>query len=172
VVAVKAVRLDSFLKQQNVSNVDLLKIDVEGADFLVLESFNWEKYRPEVVMVEFMDSRSQKNFNYDHHAMVRFMDKIGYVAYTSEWAPIVDYYSPGKVNKPHQWIRLKKYSPNDRPDWGNLIFIPVAAEAKFYSTARKYILGRQFVHVLLFPRRMAAKIPFLKKVYRAMKRNG
>src|SRR5271170_2756985 len=38
-VAVRAVRLDSFVAEQNIGAIDFLKIDTEGNDFAVLESF-------------------------------------------------------------------------------------------------------------------------------------
>lgn len=38
-------------------------------------------------MTEFMDSRPEKNFWYDHHEVVRYMQARGYCASVSEWAP-------------------------------------------------------------------------------------
>jgi len=41
--------LDTYLLS---TNINFLTIDVEGMDFNVLRSNNWEKYRPEVVLFE------------------------------------------------------------------------------------------------------------------------
>ena len=51
---INAVTLDSILEEVNVDNlkIDLLDIDVEGADFKVLEGFSIEKYKPELICVE------------------------------------------------------------------------------------------------------------------------
>ena len=51
---INAVTLDSILEEINVDNlkIDLLDIDVEGADFKVLEGFSIEKYKPELICVE------------------------------------------------------------------------------------------------------------------------
>lgn len=43
--------LDKYLPS-NVSHIDLLDVDVEGLDLEVLESNDWKKYRPSVVLVE------------------------------------------------------------------------------------------------------------------------
>ena len=38
-VKVKAVRMDTFMQEHNISNIDFLKLDVEGCNFEVLEGF-------------------------------------------------------------------------------------------------------------------------------------
>lgn len=42
--------LDQYLPAN--SKIDFLDVDVEGFDFQVLESNNWNKYRPKIVLVE------------------------------------------------------------------------------------------------------------------------
>jgi len=37
-------------------NIDFLSIDVEGLDFMVLKSNNFEKYRPKVILIEILGS--------------------------------------------------------------------------------------------------------------------
>ena len=39
----------------NNSKIDFLSIDVEGSEFLVLKNFNFIKYAPKVVVIEFLD---------------------------------------------------------------------------------------------------------------------
>lgn len=46
--------LDEFLPAQ--FNIDLLSIDAEGLDLVILESNNWTKYRPKVIVVENLNS--------------------------------------------------------------------------------------------------------------------
>ena len=45
-LTVETVRLDAALKELGVKQVSLLKIDVEGADFLALQSFDFSKIQP------------------------------------------------------------------------------------------------------------------------------
>ena len=51
---IDAVTLDSILENINTDSlkIDLLDIDVEGADFKVLEGFSIEKYKPELICIE------------------------------------------------------------------------------------------------------------------------
>lgn len=44
--------LRSVLEDHKVSHVHFLKIDVEGLEYEVLSSNDWEKYRPEVICIE------------------------------------------------------------------------------------------------------------------------
>lgn len=50
--AVRLVRLDDLFKKYNVTNIDFMKVDVEGLEKQVLKSNNWKKYRPRVLCVE------------------------------------------------------------------------------------------------------------------------
>ena len=45
-------KLDDVLQEHKVKKIDFLSVDTEGMDLEVLQSNNWEKYRPEVVLVE------------------------------------------------------------------------------------------------------------------------
>ena len=51
---INAFTLDSILEETKIDNlkIDLLDIDVEGADFKVLEGFSITKYMPELICVE------------------------------------------------------------------------------------------------------------------------
>lgn len=57
----KTQRLDKILGQFIPENqkIDFLSIDVEGYDLNVLESNNWEKYRPEIILCE------EENFDFN-----------------------------------------------------------------------------------------------------------
>lgn len=44
--------LSSILKAQKVTQIDFMKIDVEGYEVEVIQGGDWEKYRPKVVVVE------------------------------------------------------------------------------------------------------------------------
>ena len=72
---IKSFRLDSILKMVNLKNlkIDLLDIDVEGADMKVLEGFSIEKFKPELICVEIHEKEIAKseifkylnNYRYD-----------------------------------------------------------------------------------------------------------
>ena len=58
--------------------IDFLTIDVEGLDLEVLSSNNWEKYRPEYVLVEVL------NNNFDalaNHPISKFMQEQNYALF-------------------------------------------------------------------------------------------
>ena len=39
----------------NTSYIDFLSIDVEGSELSVLKNFNFEKFKPKVIVVEYLD---------------------------------------------------------------------------------------------------------------------
>ena len=43
--------LDKYLPS-NIKNIDFMSVDVEGLDLEVLESNNWEKYKPTIIVIE------------------------------------------------------------------------------------------------------------------------
>jgi hypothetical protein len=51
--------------------IDLLDIDCEGHDLEVLQSNNWEKYRPKIVILELF-------YNCNNEVIIDFMDKKNY----------------------------------------------------------------------------------------------
>lgn len=81
---IETTRLDTALHDLQIPNVTILKVDTEGADFLALRGFDWERYHPEVVMIEFSDERTLPNFDYSHHDVVNYMQEKGYVTFVSE----------------------------------------------------------------------------------------
>lgn len=176
---VETVRLDDALEDLAIDSVTLLKIDVEGADFLALKSLDLKRFNPEIVMVEFMDERSKPIYKYTHHDIVMYMNELNYAAYISEWAPIVEYGREDSPTEPHVWLQCVPYPLDHEPAWGNLIFIPATDEEKFRGTLSAYldelkrqatfsqtILGRTKKQV----RRFGVRIPGAKKVYRRIKR--
>jgi FkbM family methyltransferase len=68
--------LDQYLPKDKV--IDFLSIDVEGLDFEVLESNNWNKYKPEVVLIEIIGSTLSELQN---HKISQFLSYLGYTIY-------------------------------------------------------------------------------------------
>ncbi len=136
---VETITLKDALNENNIDHVSFLKVDTEGADFLALKGFDWDKSKPELVMVEFMDDRSMKNFGYTHHDMAKYMAEKGYTCFVSEWEAIKSYGIKGQISEPHQWVQCIKYPLDHEPSWGNLIFVPAKDVGKFERNLKKYL---------------------------------
>jgi FkbM family methyltransferase len=72
---IEALKLDSILESTKIVDIkiDILDIDVEGADLKVLEGFTIEKYKPELICIEIHDKNVEtspiykylKNYRYE-----------------------------------------------------------------------------------------------------------
>lgn len=166
---VETTTLDDALQQLGVTNVTLLKIDIEGADFLALKGFNIRNFQPEMVMLEFMDERTKQHFGYTHHDIVSHMKSEGFACLVSEWAPVKEYAREGEQTTTHQWLGCMKYPLNHAASWGNLIFVPVEKEDLLRRTLEDYVfsLSREGVQGGWFKqiRSIVAKIPGARKLY-------
>ena len=71
---IKSFTLDSILEKDRFSNskIDFLNIDVEGADFKVIEGLSFEKYQPELICIEIHDREYKNNKTY------KFLTNLGY----------------------------------------------------------------------------------------------
>lgn len=136
---VETIRLDDAAGEFALTEITLLKIDTEGADYLAIRSFDFARYRPELVMAEFMDERSRPFFDYSHHDVVGYMTDRGYVAFVSEWAPIKEYGREGVPGSPHRWLQCVPYPLDHEPSWGNLIFVPEEDRETFSVTLAEYL---------------------------------
>jgi hypothetical protein len=168
---VETVNLDEILEKHEIDCVTLLKVDIEGADFLALKGFDVKRYKPEIVMVEFMDERSSVNFGYTHHDVVKFMSERGYYTFVSEWAPIQEYGREGKVGVEHKWLQCVPYPLDHQPSWGNLIFVPVADVIKFTKTLNGYFVHMKIRSLLKISKNLIKRIPGATNLYRSIKRN-
>ncbi len=166
---VETVRLDNALIKLNVSDVTLLKIDIEGADLLALKGFDFTKYQPEIVMVEFMDERSLENFNYSHHDMVSFMENVKYTCFISEWQAFKEYGRDGQESEPHKWIQCAPYPLEHEPVWGNLIFVPEKDKDKFPVELKNYLQNLTRARRVAQFRNLIKKIPGAKAVYNSLR---
>jgi FkbM family methyltransferase len=68
--------LDKYLPSNQM--IDFLNIDVEGLDFDVLQSNDWQKYKPVVVLVEDLDVSLEET---DKSMITSFMKEQGYQLY-------------------------------------------------------------------------------------------
>ncbi len=116
---VKMRTFESWEKENPINKIDFLKIDVEGNDMKVLQGFNWDKFDPTAVIVEYEDNKT-KLLNIQMKDLFRFLKEKGYSIIISEWHPIEKY---GIDHKWKQFIledSTTTYNPNG---WGNLIAV-------------------------------------------------
>jgi FkbM family methyltransferase len=94
-------RLDEYLKARRIDRVDVVKVDVEGAELPALmggtEILFKSKHKP-LLIVEF-EERRQQAFGTSCAALAEFLTKQGYALFRS-WAPVAEPYVPGPGNPP------------------------------------------------------------------------
>ena len=67
--------LDKYLPPQQ--TIDFLSVDVEGLDYQVITSNNWDKYKPKVILVEDLEFSSLKRINTSKICL--FLEEKGYI---------------------------------------------------------------------------------------------
>lgn len=60
-IEVEQITLNTFIQNQQIKEIDILKIDVEGGEYKVLKGIDLEKHRPKVILVE--DSYSNEKLD-------------------------------------------------------------------------------------------------------------
>lgn len=71
--------LGSILERQSIDKrIDLMSIDVEGFDLQVLKSNNWNKFKPEIVIVECLKTNI---IDLANDEIYRYLNKLDYHAY-------------------------------------------------------------------------------------------
>jgi FkbM family methyltransferase len=71
--------LDDYLPDGQV--IDFLNIDVEGLDYQVLQSNDWKKYRPKIVLVESLQPSSICKLDDKLDLKIKFMNEQNYQLY-------------------------------------------------------------------------------------------
>lgn len=72
---VRPLTLASILDDFCPGNIDFLTVDVEGYDLEVLESNNWKKYRPKIIVTEFFSSDLKM---LEQNKIFQFLNNKGY----------------------------------------------------------------------------------------------
>lgn len=70
--------LDIYIKCNQ--TIDFMSIDCEGYDLEVLKSNNWNKYRPNVLLVEIIPSNSIIEIN--NHEITKFLESQNYTLFS------------------------------------------------------------------------------------------
>jgi FkbM family methyltransferase len=114
---VQTVRLDTYLRERGVEQVDFLKTDIEGFDLFALRTFPWGSHHPKAVVCEFEDNKTIR-LGHDVHDIAHFLEQQGYRVVVSEWEAIAEY------GTRHRWRRFVRYPTDVAGDgWGNLIAV-------------------------------------------------
>ena len=139
-LTVPVTRLDDYLRSAGIDRVEVLKVDTEGADKLVLDGFDFDVWRPALVLAEYMDGRSIPHFGYSHHDVVQMMKKKGYEAFLADWAPVVQHSRREGGGGPFTFLSCVPYPAPHEPAWGNLIFVPQGEEGRFGEALHSYLV--------------------------------
>ena len=108
--------LSNFVSENGINDIDYLKIDTEGCDLNVLQSYDWnDNNHPYFIMCEYEETNLNK-FGSSNHSLWNYLSELNYHILISEWYPIKRY---GIV---HKWKRFT-YNLNSIDDnsWGNYL---------------------------------------------------
>lgn len=154
---VETTTLEVFCRDEQITQVDYLKVDTEGYDLFVLRGFPWLDVSPRVVVCEFEDTKTVP-LGYTFDELAGYLRDLDYHVLVSEWYPIVEY------GGPHRWRRFANYPCTlaDERAWGNLIatkdpdvYMRLIAATKLLTVSWRF---GGLVQRLLTSRAKAAKI--------------
>ncbi len=112
---VSTIILKDFIHENNITEIDFLKIDVEGYDFNVIKGNDFNVVKPRVILCEFEDKKT-KLLGYSVKDMAKYLLDRGYFIIYSIWHPIEEY------GVEHKWRKMSLSINEIRElDWGNII---------------------------------------------------
>ena len=122
---VDSTTIKAFCSQNNICEIDFLKVDTEGYDLFVLKGIPWESFKPRVIVCEF-ENKKTVPLDYNAYDMAEYLAKKEYKIIFSEWFPIDEY------GKRHKWRKSYKYPSKliDENGFGNLI---ATVDKNFYN---------------------------------------
>jgi len=128
-VRIETTTLDKFISEHGLTEVDFLKIDVEGHEMDVLNGLDFDKIKPRAIVAEFEDDKTRAH-GYLMPDLARRFEDAGYVVFVSEWHPIERY------GIKHSWNRMRRYPCDTSPTvWGNLVAFLTEPEPKMLRRA-------------------------------------
>jgi len=113
---VEGITFSDLTEQFSISNIDFLKIDIEGYDYYVLNDKAFQRISPKVVLVEF-EYNKQKKLNLSVDDLINKLISYNYKVYIFEWHPIQRY------GIRHSFKKFYKYDGSDlnNNSWGNIL---------------------------------------------------
>jgi FkbM family methyltransferase len=76
--------INDIIRQYFPNCPNLISLDAEGLDFQIIQSFNFQKYRPEILCIETI-SYSTKNTETKNHELIHFLESKGYFVYADTY---------------------------------------------------------------------------------------
>lgn len=149
------IRLDTYLRTRGVTSVDFLKVDSEGHDLFVLQTFPWDAMSPVAVMCEFED-RKTRPLGYGTGDLIALLRDHGMTVIVSEWHPVTEY------GIRHHWRRFSiAEAPDQVPSadsWGNLIALRGVDRSRISrSIASEALAARSFRPLVALGRRLVRR---------------
>lgn len=80
-VVVKGLSFSDLLQKHKVAKVDLLTIDVEGYDFILLQTFPFNVTKPKIVRAEFLHTGFE---NISIESIIEYLASFGYKVFMSQ----------------------------------------------------------------------------------------
>lgn len=124
VLNVPCVTLADFCAQQAIEVVDFLKIDAEGYDFDVLDSLDFQRVRPELVLVEY-------GTHFPRQSIAEVNRAIAAMASRGYGAVVFAYADDGNFKRSVWIYRLtgvqidREITPQEGESFGNILFYPL-----------------------------------------------
>jgi FkbM family methyltransferase len=114
--SVQTTTIKNYVELNNILDIKVLKIDVEGFDLNVLKGNDWNLIKPEIILIEFEFNKT-KLLNFSPNDLANYLIDKGYSIYISEWYPIIKY------GTQHSLKAFYPYSGRkiDKKTWGNFI---------------------------------------------------
>jgi FkbM family methyltransferase len=132
---VNAIRFDTLLGQLGDPPIDFLKIDTEGSDFEILETFPFQLQSPPIIFVEF-------SFYFPSQTCRVVREAVGKMSARGYRAVIFDYDDFGNFHRGNWHHRLVAIHTGDLPErensFGNVLFYP-AGDSHLPDLLRKMI---------------------------------
>lgn len=139
---VRTVRLDTYVRNGAVNQVDFLKTDIEGFDLFALRTFPWESHHPKAIVCEFEDKKTIR-LGHNVHDIAQFLQGHGYSVLVSEWNPITEY------GAAHKFRRFSHYPTELAADsWGNLIAVDSSLLEPIERSAKSTLRRLRFRHAI------------------------
>lgn len=74
-IQIECKTLNTILHQNNINEIDLLDIDVEGHEIEVCEGLDWNKYKPKIIIIEYISPNGGNIMN----NIIKYFNKLPYV---------------------------------------------------------------------------------------------
>lgn len=106
---IPSITLDKFLNKYKINYVDLIKIDVEGAELKVLEGLKNYLSKGKVGLIIFEINSNSKNYGYTSKDIFKFLDQNNFIIYTLKNNNMLNKLTAQEINSPHTFNAIAVY---------------------------------------------------------------